>query len=993
MKLIPRLLLYSIVAFAWIGVSLDPSTRADSLQDRLKSPPPKSPAEALKTIKVQDGFRLELVAHEPQVTSPVAAAYDEDGRLFVVEMRDYPDPLKAGEKPIGRVRLLEDKDGDGIYESATVYAEGLAWPTSVCCWDGGVFVTAAPDIWYFKDTKGDGVADIRKKAFSGFVVYNVQALVNGLQWGVDNRIYGVTAGNGGEITRNDKPGAKPVSVRGRDFRFDPRTLEFEAISGTAQFGNAFDDWYNRFLCANRLIAGHVVLPSHAIARNPALSVSRVVQDCAAEGENVPIPMFQISEAEPWRTVRTERYHAEGQKLPQSEMVAKGVFTSGTGITIYRGSAYPEKYRGQAFLGNPAGNLVHRRALTPKGSTFVATRIDKDCEFVASTDNWFRPVNFVNAPDGTLHVIDMYREIVEHPWSIPDDIKAHLDLSSGRDRGRIYRLAPPDFKREPTPKLSRATTLELVKLLEHPNAWHRETAQRLLHQRQDKEAVLALRAVARDSASPQARMHALWTLEGSGILEERDIREGMESKAPGVREHGLRLAEPRVAKSRTLGAETIKLARDGNARVRLQAAITLGEVAGDDATRAIAEIAVFDSSDLYGRYAAISSARDRELRLFELLLGFNEIPTEPGTPELMQTLAATIGSRGKAEEAERILKFVSQPAVSRQVRTPVILGLGDGLIRIGKTFQSLKIDPISEEAKLLGNLTRNAASVAASDVAEPTARSRAAALLVHVPFAESRAAFEKLLASGRTDLQLAAIRSLRMTASDEVPQLVLKNWKVYTPTVRGEAINALTSRTAWSSALLDAVAIKNVTPADLSTVTRTLLVNHRDAKVRERAVTLLGEATSTARAEVLAKYKPATDQKGDATKGLAIFKRECASCHYAAGVGTSIGPAIAAIGTRTPDALLTSILDPNREVDPRYLNYTVFTTDERTLSGIITTETATSVTLRRADGVEVVLRSRIEELRSSGVSLMPEGIEKNVSLTEMADLLAFLATVK
>src|SRR5437870_2647092 len=260
-----------------------------SLKDEIPRLVPKEPADAAKTFRALDGFRMELVAHEPNVTSPVAAAYDEDGRLYVVEMRDYPDPLKPGETPLGRVRLLEDRDGDGVYETSHVFAEGLPWPTGIACWDGGVYVTAAPDIWYLKDTKGDGKADVRRKVYTGFVVYNVQALVNGLLWGADNRLYGVTAGNGGAIRPADQPEAKPISVRGRDFRFDPATGRFEAISGTAQFGNTFDDWYHRFLCANRLVAGHVVMPSHYLARNPFVPAGRPVQDCAGEGVGFPLP--------------------------------------------------------------------------------------------------------------------------------------------------------------------------------------------------------------------------------------------------------------------------------------------------------------------------------------------------------------------------------------------------------------------------------------------------------------------------------------------------------------------------------------------------------------------------------------------------------------------------------------------------------------------------------------------------------------------------------
>jgi putative membrane-bound dehydrogenase-like protein len=979
-----------------IAISLVGHSPADTpLKDRLKSPPPTEPAAALRTFQTRDGFRMELVAHEPQVTSPVAAAYDEDGRLYVVEMRDYPDPLKPGEKPLGRVRLLEDRDEDGVYETATVFADGLPWPTGICCWNGGVFVTAAPDIWYLKDTKGTGTADVRKKVFTGFVVYNVQALVNGLQWGVDNRIYGVTAGNGGEIRPADKPDAKPVSVRGRDFRFDPKTLLFEAISGTAQFGNAFDDWYNRFLSANRLVAGHVVLPSHALARNPALSVSKVVQDCAAEGENIPLPMYQISPAEPWRVVRSEQYHAEGVKLPESEMVAKGVFTSGSGITIYRGNAYPAKYRGQAFLANPAGNLVHRRSLTPNGATFVATRIDKGSEIVASTDNWFRPVNFVNAPDGTLHIIDMYREIVEHPWSIPDDIKAHLDLTSGRDRGRIYRLAPPGYKYLPPPRLSKATTAELVKLLGHPNAWHRETAQRLLYQRDDLEAIPLLRALAADSESAAlARMHALWALDALAALASRDIFAALSDAAAGVREHALRLAEPRLAKAPPLAVVARKLADDPDPHVRFQAAIALGESASDYTVRDLAILLQRDADDPWLRVAVLSSVKDRELKLLDELLNVDKFTASDDGLATLKLLAATVGARAKAREPEALLKRVVATEVSAKVRVAVVQALGDGLLRAGQTFQMFKLEPGSPEHKLVAGLFRSAVQTAAAADSPTAARARAAGLLVHVPFAECKPAFESLLdPAGPSELQLAAIRALRSVPADEVPGLVLRHWKNYTPAVRQDALTTLTGRAAWSLTLLNAVANKTVASADLGTVPRAVLLNHRDVKVRERATELIGKATSAARADVIDRYKPVLTQKGDPARGLAVFKRECASCHYAAGVGTSIGPAIAAVGTRTPDALLTAILDPNREVDPRYLAYTVQTVDGRTLSGIIAAETATTVTLRRADGTDTVLRSRIEDLRSVGVSLMPEGLEKTIPPADMTDLLAFLATVK
>lgn len=962
-----------------------------SLKEEIPSLIPLEPAAAAKTFRAIDGFRLELIAHEPQIASPVAAAYDEDGRLYVVEMRDYPDPPKT---PLGRVRLLEDRDGDGFYETSHIFADGLQWPTGIACWDGGVYVTAAPDIWYLKDTDGDGKADIRRKAYTGFVVYNVQQLVNGLIWGVDNRIYGVAAGNGGMIRPGDKPDAKPLAVRGRDFRIDPATGNFEAISGTGQFGNAFDDWYNRFLCANRMVAGHVVIASHYLARNPYLPLARTVQDCAIEGVEFPLPMFQISPAEPWRVVRTRRYHEEGAKLPTSEMVVKGVFTSGTGIAIYRGAAYPEKYRGNAFVGNVAGNLIHRRLFTQQGGTFVATRADKDVEFVASTDNWFRPVNMLNGPDGTLHVIDMYREVVEHPWSLPDDIKSHLNLASGRDHGRIYRIVPPGVKRPAPPRLGKASTEELVATLENPNSWQRETAQRLLYQRQDKAAVRPLRALVRQSASPLARLHALWTLDGLNALEPADVRIALESPVAGLREHGLRLAERKLKETPELSKNILSLSNDSDVRVRFQAALTLGELNGDEATAALAVIARRDAIDPWLRLAILSSSNQRAFRLLELLTektarSFSD--SDSGLA-LVHGLAAVIGARNRPAEIDRTMQLLDRTGGGeRRLQREIVLGLDEGLLRAGTSLAGLKLVDNQSATRLLRNLLDEAAAAAVNGKASIVDRSQAIQLLAHAELTASMPTLGTLLEARQPPaIQLAVVRAVRSTRSAEVPGLLLERWSGYTPAVRSEVLSCLSSRPQWTSALLDALAAKKIPITDVDLPRRTLLLQHRDATLRERAATLFGDLAKTPRAEIVARYRPALELKRDAARGKAIFQRECASCHAAGGVGVNVGPVLAAMGTRTPETLLISILDPNREVDPRYLNYTLVSRDGRVITGIITAETDSAIVLQRADrATDTILRNQIEELNSTGQSLMPEGFERTIKPQEMADLIAFL----
>lgn len=496
-----------ILALAHLSFAADQDPRmippANAVRGRIPSPAPITARDAAKTFRVLDSFRMDLLAAEPFVASPVAMAYDENGRAYVCEMRDYPYTDKAHhqrnqenptDEPIGTVRLLEDADGDGVFDKSTVFAESLSWPTGVACWKGGVFVAATPDIWYLKDTDGNGKADLRRNVFTGFRKLNVQSVMNNLVWGLDNRIHGAGGSNGGQIRPGDKPNAKPLAMARNDFRFDPVTEEFELLSGGARFGGAFDDWGHRFLCDIRNPAQHVVLPQRYLARNPYLATRSSLHDMAESGDQLPV--HRVSPPEPWRVLRAKRWAGERDiVMPRSELVGAGVVTSSSGITSYRGAAYPAKYRGNVFVCEVAGNLLYRLHLTPHGPTFKAARVDGQAEMVASTDNWFRPVNLVNAPDGTLHIVDMYRENIEHPWSIPDDIHASVDLESGREKGRLWRLTPPNFKPQKPPRLGGATTVELVATLENPNSWWRETAQRLLFERQDPSAVSALRRMA------------------------------------------------------------------------------------------------------------------------------------------------------------------------------------------------------------------------------------------------------------------------------------------------------------------------------------------------------------------------------------------------------------------------------------------------------------------------------------------------------------------
>jgi len=300
---------------------------------------PLEPAEALASFRLRPGFRIEQVAAEPLVRDPVAMAFDEDGRLFVVEMRGYSEWY---EDRLGSVRLLEDTDGDGRFDTSSLFAEGLAWPTAIACWKGGVFVAAAPDVFYLADTDGDGRADRREHVFTGFGLDNVQGLVNSFRWGLDGRIHGAGSLCAGEIVSVAEPSSPAVQIRGRDFAFNPRTRALEATSGGAQHGLSFDAFGRKFLSANSDHVQLVMFEDRYAARNPFLPAPRARLSIAADGGQADV--FRVSPVEPWRIVRT-RLRVQGIVSGPVEGggTAAGYFTGATGVTIYRGDAFPSEY--------------------------------------------------------------------------------------------------------------------------------------------------------------------------------------------------------------------------------------------------------------------------------------------------------------------------------------------------------------------------------------------------------------------------------------------------------------------------------------------------------------------------------------------------------------------------------------------------------------------------------------------------------------------------
>ncbi len=951
---------------------------------------PKEAAEAPSTFKIHAGFKLALLGAEPLVRSPVAACFDANGRLYVVEMRGYPFPEA---RPTGGVCLLEDVDGDGRFDKRTEFLTGLSWPTGVVPYDGGVFVAVAPDILYAKDTDGDGRADFKETRITGFGTQNVQGLLNGLLWGTDGWIYGASGPNGGVIKNLMRPDSPQVTVRGRDFRFKPDGSALEATSGGGQFGHSFDDWGHRFVCNNSNHIRQVVLSSQDLERNPALTVSKVTTDIAADGGAGPV--FRISSAEPWRVVRTRQRVTDPSFVKRaipSELHASGFFTSATGVTIYRGSAFPAEYRGNAFIGDVGGNLVHRKEMTEAGSIFLARRADEGVEFLASTDNWFRPVNFVNTPNGTLLVLDMYRETIEHPASIPEPIKMHLDLTSGRDRGRLYEVIPDDFRRPAVPKLEKASTRELVAHLDAPNAWWRETAQRLLIERKDPSAIPLLKEMARTRPSALGRVHAIWTLNVLEALDPDLIVAAMQDLEFRVREQGAKLSGRTAAGNASVRDSLLGLANDPNAVVRFQAALALGGIADPKAVEALATIAVRDAADSWTRVAVLSSVSGRVGPLIDALAARPDFFKSSDGRAWLTDLALLVGVENKPEDVQKLLdRFAVQEADSSRALT-VLLGLGSGLRRSGGSLDSALGGPVGDR---VAPLFAKAARTAESTETAPAPRIDAIRLLALGATNTALQVLPTLLdARESSGVQVASIQALAGLRDRRVGPAIIGRWNAMSPTVRREAAEALFARRDRIEALLDAVETKTVAPNELDPVRRKGLLASSDRVVRERAGKLLsGESTST-RATVLADLRQALELTGAPEHGKGVFLKTCATCHRAGGQGVQVGPDLATVAGRTSEDLLVHVFDPNREVAPNYMNYMVLTKDGRTHTGVIAEETSGAVTLKRAEGAaDTIARGQIEEIHSVGLSLMPEGLEQGLDHQALADLIAFIHSLQ
>jgi putative membrane-bound dehydrogenase-like protein len=955
--------------------------------------PALSPEQARASLVLEPGYRVDLVAAEPLVQSPVAIAFDDRGRMYVAENRGYPDPLEGepAAKPQGVIALLADADGDGRYDTRTDFATGLTYPNGVMVWDGGVFVTVAPDLLYLKDTNGDGVADQRRVVLTGFnATRTAQIRFSHPTLGPDGWIYLTSGLNGGRVTAPEHPGRAAVEFASSDSRFDPRTGAFELVGGQGQYGLTFDDDGRRFICANRHPMWHVVLEPRQLMRNPNLAFSETVQEVSSVGADARV--WPLS-----RDLTTASFIPSLMHAPHV-----GTFTSASGVHIHRGDALPEGHRGSVFMMESAQNLVQRQVIEPVGVSFRSRPAREGVEFLATTDSWFRPVFAANGPDGALYVVDMYRKDIDHPAYVPEASRGLFDFTAGKERGRIYRLAAQD--RLPV-RLdvngADASNDALVAHLAHPNGWWREAAQRRLVERNARDAAPRLRALAAEG-NEFARLHALWTLDVLGVLETEDLVRALGDVRPNIRENAVRIAERRITdRPRVLDA-VLAHVDDADPRVRVHVALALAATADSRATPALAAIARRDGADRWVRAAVFSGLRERSAAFLEAF-----VAGPPGSPAARALVMQDLGRLyGAIETADRCLAFVievSDPRVELSWQPAALSGVAAGLRARGLATdgQSALLALASADtaqARLarerLGIQMARASALALLDAAPPEQRLAAIELLGQGAWATEGATLVRLLEPQRPGVvQMAAVRALgQLRGANAAATLVEPaRWQAYTPRTRDAVLTTLFSEDRLVSALLDALARHDVPASALGSARWRRLTTHRTASIRERAAALY---TATDTATAMQVYERTRDdvlrRAGEPSRGATMFTTYCTACHTFNGAGGRVGPDLSGIRNQPPDALLLHIVVPDYEITPGYETYTVQTRDGRTLLGRLESEAPNSVTVRDAAGeAQTVLRANVESMSAATSSLMPAGLGQAMSAQELADLIAYL----
>jgi putative membrane-bound dehydrogenase-like protein len=872
-----------------------------------------SPEESLKQIQLDGPYDAQLVAAEPLVLDPVECTWDAKGRMYVADMLDYPlGPKNPGDPWLSRIQMLTDEDGDGRMDKAVTFAAHLDHVQGLLPYKDGLIVTTRTQILFLRDTDGDGVADVNEPLITGFNPRFSQLQVSAPRWGPDGFVYFNNGLDAKEIYAVDQPNAA-IGVPRTNFRWDPRSGKLEPVTGFGQYGASFDDFGRYFFCSNRNPVMFAVMPFQAVLRNPLAGIEKGWEDIAPAGPETRVYPLRI-------THTTADAHA-------------GTNTACSGLGVYRGHLMPE-LKNNVFVPEPTGQLVTRYRVEPNGASLRAIRVGEHKEFFRSGDEWCRPVNFTTGPDGAIYICDMYRRWIDHARFFPEDyVKSH-DMREGEAQGRIWRIVPKGMKLAPVERTPESV-VGLRKWLEHPNAWQRETARRLL-----------------------AEKGELWTKEEQVETRERqtflsiidNLSVGPKHTNMPVTEHARALSnypeDPWIAKA-VLSAS------------RVSAGAVLVQILADNSF-----------SKTYSAQRAST----------------------------VQGLARLSAAGGEENDFGKALSFLTaDPFVLSWWKAAVIQGFSEGISKVpshpwGKSLAELAAKsgtPFYEAAQKMGVLVARMETALSDAGTSPELKLACLSLLEQRKWEDVQTVVKKLLMPGQDPgLQAAAMNLVKRFGADKAGPLAYELLPISGPALRRELVSLLSASPKTALELFKRMERGEISPALVEIETR-WRYQRGQGELRDLAVKLFGQPSED-RAGVVKAYAQTLDRTGNVEKGRQLFESMCTSCHRYGGMGSEVGPSLSDVKVKPPEALLSDILDPNRMFEARYCAYQVDMRDGRILVGIVSGETSDSVTLTLQGGLKETLpRSAMREMKSLDRSLMPPGMEALITLEQMPDLLSFL----
>jgi len=944
-----------------------------------------------ESFSIADGYSLTLVASEPLVKDPVDLQFDENNLAYVLEMPGYPNGDTKS-----RVVCLFDDNEDGIFDRSGLYAENLELASSIMPYKAGLLVAAPPYLLYIKDIDGDYEADLRDTLMSGFADGNLQHNFNGLTYGIDNWIYAANGGNNGSPYWW-KDSTSITELRRNDIRFDPNSKQIQRIGrSSGGFEVSFDEWGHLYQTHNLHHISQLVFPSYYYQDN-VLAVLHTLENISDHEENGLARIYPIGEQE--------------SRVNHPEQA--GYFSGACGITYYGGGSLGTEMNQTAWVADVVLNLIHVDKLSVEGARMKSSRVFEKRDFIASADRSFRPVNMTVGPDGAMYIVDMYREVIEHPEWIPDEIEASLDLTNGSDKGRIYRVSTRK-QYQPFETLNYRENESLVDGLNSKNQWLRMTAHRLLTEnpRTDipKEQLIELF----EDGSNMGKVHSLWVQEHTGILDENILIQALQSNSAGLQENALVISESYLSNHKI--AETaIGLLTDDNQRVRMQAALTISTIGADSAKmyerkimRALLQASTLEM-DQWNIAAITLAAKEFKLELFNQILR-NKANSDQ--QELLESIAINIG--GNANNSEMALMAIQNNSVDESLAQKIIKGLErqsknvKNNIRLEAIISSIEKDAgddlvtcLSSYRKTLGlkpssrflSLSRKALTNInqSNSIEDKLSKMKMLALLDYSE--KSNVLFELLSTKEASSVQQESLYQLANAKDEEVGYRLVKSWADLGPQARRQASDILLYNEMHHDALLSGLEDDMINIGEMNfdlERRRTLLWWTDNDNTRSRAKALFSDTGVFNRKDVIDKMKDALALSGSADQGNELFISQCGQCHLYGTVGVDVGPVLTESNRKSKESLLYDILDPNAACETKYINHKLETIEGELHIGIVDVETDSDITIKKMGGTLITVnKNEIKSLTSLGSSMMPEGLEANLDHQQMADLLSYL----